>query len=123
MGHGIASVSRAMVAILLAVSIPLLVQSMPAEAATVSVQLAAVTQTVTNAAASQTPATAGCPAGTVLVGGGIRVFHATGDQIDVSSTYEPSNGLVVKGILPTDPSGTTVPSADPPTGRPSGASS
>jgi len=102
-----------MVAILLAVSIPLLVQSMPAEAATVSVQLAAVTQTVTNAAASQTPATAGCPAGTVLVGGGIRVFHATGDQIIVSSTYEPINGLVVKGSLPTDPSGTTVPSADP----------
>jgi alpha-tubulin suppressor-like RCC1 family protein len=102
-----------MVAMLLTVSIPWVPQATPAEAAAVSVQVAAVTQTVTNLAASQTPATAGCPAGTVLVSGGIRVFHATGDQIIVSSTYEPINGLVVKGSLPTDASGTIVPSADP----------
>src|SRR5260370_40564643 len=78
MGRAIASVSRATVAMLLTVSIPWVAQATPAEAAAVSVQVAAVTQTVTNLAASQTPATAGCPAGTVLVGGGIRVFHATG---------------------------------------------
>src|SRR5437588_1722776 len=113
MGRTIASVSRAMVAILLAVSVPLLAQSTPAEAAGVSVQVAAVTQTVANVAASQTPATTACPAGTVLVGGGIRVFFATGDQIVTSLVYEPNNGLVVKGSLPTDASGTIVPSADP----------
>ena len=42
-----------------------------------------------------------------------RVFHGTGDQIIVSSTYEHINGLVIKGALPTDASGTIVPSTDP----------
>src|SRR6266446_3758605 len=97
MSPGIASVSRGMAAMVLAVSIPWLAPPTPAEAAGISVQVAAVTQTVTNLAASQTPATAGCPAGTVLVGGGIRVFSATGDQIITSLVYEPNNGLVVKG--------------------------
>jgi hypothetical protein len=98
---------------LLTVSIPWVLPVPPAGAAGVSVQVAAVTQTVANVAASQTPATAACPAGTVLVGGGIRVFFATGDQIVTSLVYEPNNGLVVKGSLPTDASGTIVPSADP----------
>jgi hypothetical protein len=113
MSRGIAALGRATALIVMAASIPWLAHATPAEAAGVSVQVAAVTQTVTNLAGSQTPATAACLAGTVLVGGGIRVFHGTGDQIIVSSTYEPINGLVIKGTLPTDASGTIVPSTDP----------
>jgi uncharacterized repeat protein (TIGR01451 family) len=114
MNRGIASVGHCMAAIVVAVSITWALPPASADAAGgVSVQVSAVTQTVTNAPASQTPATAGCASGTVLVGGGIRVFHAAGDQVVTSTVYEPNNGLVVKGSLPTDASGVNVPSADP----------
>jgi alpha-tubulin suppressor-like RCC1 family protein len=113
MSRGIASLSRWLAALVTAVSVPCILAPTSAAAAGVSVQVAAVTQTVTNAPASQTPATAGCASGTVLVGGGIRVFHAAGDQIVTPTVYEPTNGLVVKGSLPTDASGTSVPNADP----------
>ena len=70
MSRGIAALGRATALIVMAASIPWLTQATPAEAAGISVQVAAVTQTVTNLAGSQTPATAACPAGTALVGGG-----------------------------------------------------
>jgi hypothetical protein len=89
MSRGIASLSRWLAALVMAVSIPWVLTPTSAAATGVSVQVAAVTQTVTNAPASQTPATAGCAPGTVLVGGGIRVFHAAGDQIVTSTVYEP----------------------------------
>jgi hypothetical protein len=67
MSRGIASLSRWLAALVTAVSVPCILAPTSAAAAGVSVQVAAVTQTVTNAPASQTPATAGCASGDRIV--------------------------------------------------------
>ncbi|HLI57137.1 MAG TPA: DUF11 domain-containing protein, partial [Actinomycetota bacterium] len=82
----------------------------PSSAATLGVQVAATTVPVANFAASQTTSTATCPAGDVLVGGGAyEFFNAT----PVSGTYEPINGLVIKGTVPSDAAGNTTTASSP----------
>jgi hypothetical protein len=54
-----------------------------------------------NTAASATSATAACPSGTVLVGGGIQIGRAT-------DTATPGNGLKVNGSVPSDAGGNPV---------------
>lgn len=113
MTRAIARLSPWVVWLVVAVSVPWIISPTPAGASGVSVQVSAVTQTVTNAPASQTTATVGCPPGTVMVGGGIRAFHGTGDQIVTSTVYEPINGLVIKGTAPSDAVGGPAPANDP----------
>jgi uncharacterized repeat protein (TIGR01451 family) len=71
----------------------------PAQAQLPAIAVHAATGSVTAAQASETPVSAACPAGEVLVGGGIRAFYSgpppqTGD-------YRPINGLIMRGTTPT----------------------
>ena len=77
------------------------VLAVPADAAGVSTQVATATQPMGATAASATNATARCPAGTVLLGGGIQVGRA-------ADTAIPNNGLKVNGTMPSDSSGNPV---------------
>jgi hypothetical protein len=56
-----------------------------------------------NTAASATNAVASCPAGTKLVGGGIRVGRAS-----PTDTTTPTNGLKINGTYPSDATATPV---------------
>src|SRR5262245_50006843 len=71
--------------------------------ADLSVEVRTVTAPVVNMAASQTPATVACPSGSVLAGGGIRAYFA--GVINPADPYHPINGLVVRGLLTSDPAG------------------
>src|SRR3989442_482115 len=73
----------------------------PPASAAVGTQVASVSQQMGNAAGTATNAVAQCPAGTVLVGGGIRVGRAT-------DTATPGNGLKVNGTIPSDSGGNPV---------------
>jgi hypothetical protein len=65
---------------------------------------------VVNTAASQSTATVTCPAGQVLVGGGAHEYYG---GPPVSGAYEPINGLVIKGTVPSDAAGNTTTANDP----------
>lgn len=85
----------------------------PAQAAGLAVQVTATTKPVINSAGSATTATVACPTGTVLVSGGVRVYAAAGDSVVTGSTYEPINGLVMRGTYPSDTLGATSTAANP----------
>ena len=74
----------------------------PADAAGLSTQVATASQPMGNAAGTATNATAQCPSGTVLIGGGIDVGRA-------ADTATPGNGLKVNGTMPSDSGGNPVP--------------
>jgi hypothetical protein len=71
-------------------------------ASALSITVSEVAQPVASLAASQTPATVTCPAGTVLVGGGIRAYYTGPPNPGV---LEPINGLVVRGLMTSDSGG------------------
>jgi hypothetical protein len=68
--------------------------------ADIGVVVRATTVPVANSPASQTPSTATCPTGTVLSSGGARVYF--GGTIDPADPYHPINGLIVRGVGPSD---------------------
>lgn len=72
-------------------------------APSLTTQVVAVSVPMTNTPASVTNAVAGCPAGTKLVGGGIRLGRA-----NPADTTTPTNGLKVNGTYPSDASATPV---------------
>ena len=73
----------------------------PPASAAVGIQVASVSQPMGNAAGTATNAVAQCPAGTVLVGGGIHLGRAT-------DTATPGDGLKVNGTVPSDSGGNPV---------------
>jgi uncharacterized repeat protein (TIGR01451 family) len=73
----------------------------PPASAAVGTQVASVSQPMGNTPGTATNAVAQCPAGTVLVGGGIRLGRAT-------DTATPGNGLKVNGTIPSDSLGNPV---------------
>ena len=79
-----------------------------------NIQVVTATQPVFSASNSQTAATVACPANTLLVGGGIRTYFATGDSVVTSTTFEPINGLVMRGTYPSDALGNTTTAVNPP---------
>lgn len=87
---------------------PFLAPAAPAATA-LSIQVHEVTVPVVNMAASQSTATVTCPAGQVLVGGGAHEYYG-GPPV---SAYEPINGLVIKGTVPSDAAGNTTTANDP----------
>src|SRR2546427_1737699 len=89
---------------------PFLATAAPA-ASGLSLQVHEVTVPVVNMAASQSTATVTCPAGQVLVGGGAHEYYG---GPPVSGVYEPINGLVIKGSVPTDASGNNTTTANDP---------
>jgi hypothetical protein len=75
--------------------------AVPADAATLSTQVATASQPMGNAAGTATNATAQCPSGATLIGGGIEVGRA-------ADTATPGNGLKVNGTMPSDSAGNPV---------------
>jgi hypothetical protein len=73
----------------------------PAAAAGLSTQVATATQSMGNAPATASNASASCPSGTVLIGGGIHIGRA-------ADAATPNNGLKVNGTMPSDASGNPV---------------
>lgn len=67
------------------------------------IHVATVSVPMTNTSASATNAVADCPAGTKLIGGGIRLGKAS-----PTDTTTPTNGLKVNGTYPSDATGTPV---------------
>ncbi len=72
-----------------------------------AIAVSAATGPVTAAQASETPVSVSCPAGQVLVGGGIHAFYS-GPPLGPGE-YRPINGLVMRG---TTPSAASAPVAD-----------
>ena len=94
-------VGRALVATLIPVFATVWLLVPPAEAATLSTQVATATQPMGNAPGTASSATVPCPSGTVLIGGGVQIGRAT-------DTATPGNGLKVNGTMPSDSAGNPV---------------
>jgi hypothetical protein len=92
---------RALVSTLIPVFATVWLAAAPAEAASLSTQVATATQPMGNAAGTATNAVAQCPSGATLVGGGIEVGRA-------ADTATPANGLKVNGTMPSDSGGNPV---------------
>jgi len=92
---------RALVSTLIPVCATVWLALPPAEAASLSTQVATATQPMGNAAGTATNAVAQCPSGTTLIGGGIEVGRA-------ADTATPGNGLKVNGTMPSDSGGNPV---------------
>jgi hypothetical protein len=92
--------SRALVATLIPVFATVWL-AVPADAATLSTQVATATQPMGNTPGTATSATVPCPSGTVLIGGGIQIGRA-------ADAATPGNGLKVNGTMPSDSAGTAV---------------
>ena len=109
--RGAAGISRA-AAIALASVLSAAGMTVPASAASAlpSITVHTADGPVTASQASETPITTSCPAGSVLLGGGIRTYYTGPLPGPDGTNYHPINGLIMRGNTPTD--GAASPSAD-----------